>query len=110
RQAAGDLERALGKDRDPVEALLPVGLDVVSKLLHLNPRELVVEALDLLQTERVRRNLLQVVEEMANPLADRIDVPGGDAQGAGLRGARRIRVHRATGAARRGGRPASPPH
>ena len=53
-QAAGDLERALGEDRDAVEPLLPVGLDIVAEVLDLEPRKLLVEALDLLQAERVR--------------------------------------------------------
>ena len=81
RQAARDLERALRQDRDAVERLLPVRLDIVAERLDLEPRELLVEALDLLQAERVGRGLLQIVAEMADPLADGIDVPGGDAQG-----------------------------
>ena len=60
-------------------------LDIVAKRLDLEPRKLLVEALDLLQAERVGRDLLQVVAEMADPLADGVDVPGGDAQGAELR-------------------------
>ena len=80
RQPARDLERPLGENGDAVECLLPVGLDVVAELLDLHPGELLVEALDFLQAKNVGLNLLQVGEEVRQPLADRIDVPGGDAQ------------------------------
>jgi hypothetical protein len=55
-------------------------LDIVAKLLDLHPRELLVEALDLLQAKNVGLNLLQIGEEVGQPLTDGIDVPGGDAQ------------------------------
>ena len=84
RQAARDLERPLGEDGDAVERLLPMGLDVVAELLDLHARELLVEALDFLQAKNVGLNLLQVSEEVGQPLADGIDVPGGDAQARGL--------------------------
>jgi hypothetical protein len=80
RQAAGDLERAFGEDGDAVEPLLPVRLDVIAEVLDFEARKLLVEALDLLQAERVRARLLQVVEEVRKPLAYGIDVPGCDAQ------------------------------
>ena len=84
RQAARDLERPLGKNGDAVECLLPMGLDVVAKLLDLHPRKLLVEALDFLQAKNVRLHLLQVSEKVRQPLTDGIDVPGGDAQARGL--------------------------
>jgi hypothetical protein len=59
-------------------------LDIVAKLLDLHPRELLVEALDLLQAKNVRLNLLQIGEEVGQALANGIDVPGGDAQAGGL--------------------------
>jgi hypothetical protein len=80
RQAPRDLERPLGENGDAVECLLSVGLDVVPKLLDLHPRKLLVEALDFLQAKNVGLNVLEVSEEVRQPLADRIDVPGGDAQ------------------------------
>ncbi len=83
RQAAGDLEGTLGEDGDAVEPLLPVRLDIVAEVLDLKPRKLLVEALDLLQTQRVGRYLLEIVEQVGKPLADGVDVPGGDAQAAG---------------------------
>ena len=57
-------------------------LDVVAKLLDLHPRKLLVEALDFLQAKNVGLNLLEIGEEVRQPLADGIDVPGGDAQAA----------------------------
>ncbi len=82
RQPADDLERTLRQDRDAVESLLPMRLDVIAERLDLEPRELLVQALDLLQAERVGRDLAQIVAKMPDPLADGVDVPGGDAQGA----------------------------
>ena len=83
-QPARHLERALRQDGDAVEPLLPVRLDVIAEVLDLEPRKLLVRALDLLQTERVGLDLLEIIEQVADPLADGVDVPGGDAQGAGL--------------------------
>jgi hypothetical protein len=57
-----------------------VRLDVIAEVLDFEARKLLVEALDLLQAERVRARLLQVVEEVRKPLAYGIDVPGCDAQ------------------------------
>ncbi len=82
RQAAGDLERTLGENGDAVEGLLPVRLDVVAERLDLEARKGLVEALDLLQTQRVGCDLSQIIEQVRKPLADGIDVPGRDAQGA----------------------------
>ena len=56
-------------------------LDIIAQLLDLEARKLLVEALDLLQAERVWARLLEIVEKVAEPLADGVDVPGGDAQG-----------------------------
>ena len=53
RQAAGDLERALGEDGDAVECLLPVGGDIVAERLDLGARERFVLAFELLQAKRV---------------------------------------------------------
>ncbi len=80
-QAARDLDRPLGENRDAVEGLLPVRGDVVAEVLHLGARKRLVEALDLLQAQRVGAPLLEIVEQMRQALADRIDVPGGDDQG-----------------------------
>ena len=79
-QTARDLDRPLGEDGDAVEGLLPVGGDVVAEVLDLGARKRFVEALDFLQAQRVRALLLEIVEEMRQALADRIDVPGGDDQ------------------------------
>ena len=55
RQAAGDLDRALRQDRDAVEALLAVRLDIVAEVLDLHAAgNCSSSALDLLQAERVR--------------------------------------------------------
>ncbi len=70
RQSARDLERPFGENGDAVERLLAVGLDVIAEFLDLHARKLVVEALDLLQTERIGTDLLQIVEEVGKPLAD----------------------------------------
>jgi len=51
--------------------------------LDLGARERLVDAFGLLQAQSVGRLLLEVVEEMGQPLADRVDVPGGDDQGRG---------------------------
>jgi len=85
-QAARDLDRALGEDGDAVEGLLPVRRDVVAELLDLSARELLVRAFELLQAEGVRALFFEIGEEMAEPLADRIHVPCGDAQGVLLAG------------------------
>jgi hypothetical protein len=58
-----------------------VGRDIIAERLDLGARELLVLAFELLQAERVRARLLEIGKEMAEPLADGIDVPGRDAQG-----------------------------
>jgi hypothetical protein len=63
--------------------------DVVAEFFDLGARKRLVEALDLLQAQRVWAPLLEIVEEMRQALADRIDVPGGDDQGRLLRDGRR---------------------
>ena len=79
RQAAVDLvERKLRQDRDTVEALLAVGLDIVAQRLDLGARELLVDRLDLLQADDVGRALGQPVGEVADAGADAVDVPGDD--------------------------------
>jgi hypothetical protein len=80
-QAALNFEWPLGEDRDAIEALLPTNGDVVAEVLDLGARERLVDALDLLQAQRVWRLLLEVVEEMGQALANGVDVPGGDDQG-----------------------------
>jgi hypothetical protein len=81
RQAAFDLEGPFGENGDAVEGLLPVRRDVVAELLDLGAREGLVEAFDLLQAQSVGLDVLEIVEEMRQPLANRIDVPGRDDQG-----------------------------
>jgi len=88
RQAARDLDRPLGENGDAVEGLLPVRSDVVAEVFDLGARKRLVDALDLLQAQRVGAPLLEIVEETRQTLADRIDVPGGDDQGRLLRGSR----------------------
>ena len=80
-QAALDLERMFRQDRHAVEGLLPMGGDIVAERLDLLARERLVHALDLLQADRIRRDLLEIVEEMGQALAHRIDVPGRDNHG-----------------------------
>jgi hypothetical protein len=51
RQAARDiLQRQFRQDRHPVEALLPMGFDVVAAILERLAREGLVDRLDLLQS------------------------------------------------------------
>jgi len=79
RQAAPHiLQRRAAEDRDAVEGLLPMRLHLPAGGLDLGAREIGIDALDLLQAERVGLGLFQEVEEMAEALPDRIDVPGGD--------------------------------
>ena len=108
RQSARDLERPFGENGDAVERLLAVGLDVIAEFLDLHARKLVVEALDLLEAERVGADLLQIIEEVGKPLADRVDIPGGDAQARGsvARGC----LQRATVPRKRGGALRTPIH
>jgi len=56
-------------------------LDIVAEVLDFEARKLLVEALDLLQAERVGARLLEIAEKVRQPLADGVDVPGRDAQG-----------------------------
>src|SRR5208283_5112811 len=86
RQSAGDLEWPFGKNGDAVECLLAMGLDIVAEVLDLDAWELLIETLDLLEAERVWADLLQIVEEVGKPLADGVDIPGGDAQARGSLG------------------------
>jgi hypothetical protein len=75
-----DLERPFGEDGDPIEPLLPVQRDIIAERLDLEARKRVVDAFGLLQTQRVGARLLQIIQKMGEPLADRVDVPGGDDQ------------------------------
>jgi hypothetical protein len=104
-QAARDLDGALGENGDAVEGLLPVRRDIVAEVLDLGARKRLVEALDLLQAQGVRALLLEIVEEMGQALADRIDVPGGDDQGWLLRLSARPLSH----GSRANGKPAPQP-
>ena len=81
RQAAHHLDRALRKNGDAVEGLLAVGLDIVAGGFDFEARESVIRALEFLETHDIRRHLPQIVQEMVCPLADGVDVPGGDAHG-----------------------------
>jgi len=65
-----------------------VGGDVVAKVFNLGARKGLVDALDLLQAQGVGALLPEVIEQVRQPLADGIDVPGGDDQGRGSAGER----------------------
>src|SRR4051794_25636784 len=58
-----------------------MGGDVIAERLDLLAREGVVLALDLLQADGVGRDLLEIIEQVGQALAHRIDVPGGEDQG-----------------------------
>ena len=60
-------KRQLRQDGDAVEAFLAVRLDIVAERLDLGARELVVDRLDLLQADDVRRALAQPMQEVADP-------------------------------------------
>ena len=51
---------------------------VVPRSLHLQSRKRFIGAFELLQAKNVRRDGGEIVEHVAQPLADRIDVPGRD--------------------------------
>src|SRR5476651_896367 len=55
--------------------------DIVAGILDLGARERLFLAFEFLQAECVGTRLLEVGEQMAEPLTDGIDVPGRDAQG-----------------------------
>jgi hypothetical protein len=55
--------------------------DIVAEVLDLDAWKRLVDALDLLQAQGVRAPLLEIIEEVRQALADRIDVPSGDDQG-----------------------------
>jgi hypothetical protein len=57
--------------------------DVVAEVLDLDARKRVVDALDLLQASDVQPPLSEVVEQVGEALARRVDVPGGEDQGRG---------------------------
>ena len=89
-QAAADvLERQPREDRDAVEALLSMGFNVVAHLLDLEPGELVVGRLELLQHHHVGSGVAQPVEQGGQPGLDAVDVEGGDLHGPDPRGAPR---------------------
>jgi hypothetical protein len=62
------------EQRHAVPALLADDLDLVAGGLDLEPGELRFLRLDLLQHDDVGLGALQPVDEVAGPLADRIDV------------------------------------
>ena len=68
-----------GEDGDAVVALLPDDREVVAEVLELQPGEALGLAFDLLEQDDVRLGLAQPVEHEPDPAADRIDVPGRDA-------------------------------
>ena len=74
----GFLERQLRQQRHAVEGLLAVGDDVVAERLDGLARKRLIDAFDFLQADDVGRAVLQPDHEVVEPLADRIDVPGGD--------------------------------
>src|SRR5690606_2114694 len=83
RKAARDLvEGELGKERDAVEALLAMGLDVVAEVLEHRPREEAVLDLDLLEAEDLGLDLAGPLHRAVEPRADSVDVPGGDSHDA----------------------------
>src|SRR5690606_14922139 len=78
-QPAIDLiEGQLRQDRDAVEALLAVRLDVIAERLDLEAWKAFVDRLDLLQADDVGIALLQPGEQIVDPGADAVDVPGDD--------------------------------
>jgi hypothetical protein len=86
-----------------------VRLDIVAKFLDLYSRKLLVEALDFLEAKNVGLNLLQIGEEVRQPLADRVDVPGGDAKReSSLSLSSRIVIAREAKQSKSRGRPADP--
>ncbi|CKY09723.1 Uncharacterised protein [Mycobacterium tuberculosis] len=74
----GFVEPILREQRHAVECLLAVGDDVVAKRLDRLARESLIDALDFLQADNVRRPLLEPCQQMIQPLADRVNVPGGN--------------------------------
>ena len=74
----GDLaQRHAADGGDPVIALLPVDHAVhVAERFEGRVRELLLAALDLLQAQHVGPLLLEQTYDLADPQADRIDVPG----------------------------------
>ena len=77
------LDRIFRKDGDAVIGLLPVGLDIIAKRLDLQPREALIDRLDLLQAGHVGLGLFQPVQNIGQARLDRIDVPGSNCQGHG---------------------------
>src|SRR3546814_9925169 len=54
--------------------------EMVAERLDLQPREVVVDALQLLQHRHVGLRRLQPSQHVGQPRLDGVDVPGGDAQ------------------------------
>jgi hypothetical protein len=72
------VEGQLGEERDAVEALLAVGLDVVAEVLEGLPREGGILDLDLLEADDVGLHFADPLHGALDPGADAIDVPGRD--------------------------------
>ncbi len=81
-QAGPDvLQPGLRQYGHAVEGLLAVGHHLVARGLDLQPGEAVILCLDLLKAEHIGLGFLQEGQQMFEPLADRVDVPGGDSHG-----------------------------
>ena len=78
QSARGDLDGMQREQGHAVEALLAHDLDLVAGGLDLEPRELRLLSLDLLQHDDVGLGALQPRHQIPGPLADGIDVPGRD--------------------------------
>ena len=80
-QARLRLHGVAREDGDAVERLLAMDGDIVAGRLDLQPRERLLQALDLLQANDVGLGLLQPGEEVFEALTDRVDVPGCNSHG-----------------------------
>src|SRR5688500_15358258 len=61
-----------------MKTLLAVHREVVAELLDGRRRKALVDTLDLLQADHVRRGLAQPAHEVVDARLDAVDVPGGD--------------------------------
>jgi len=68
--------RVSGKNCHSVIAFLPRNSDMVPALLEVRRREVVIRALGLLQRQHVGPVVFDVLENVREPLADRIHIPG----------------------------------
>ncbi len=92
------LDRMPGEDGDAVVPGLTVDRRIgVAEPLDRGAREQLVPHLGLLQAEHIGPDLADEPGEAVEPETDRVDVPGGDADGTGLDGRRTERQMAAAG-------------